>query len=117
MQSLADSGCQTDMIEALLSPVVSPSVSITPEIESAYADKIIVPEDSDETEAMADPKFDVRPIDIEVAEGDPVKFKCMVSGTQPIGNNNFIINNFVKFYDLIYPDVCYWLLFKEKLLT
>lgn len=89
--SLADSGCQTDMVDAMrlssviAAPSLSASLTLPADLESALSEKILVPEDSDETEATADPKFDLRPADIEVAEGDCATFKCRVSGTQPIG--------------------------------
>ena len=33
-----------------------------------------------------DPKFEIPPDSITISEGEPAKFTCRVSGTQPLGN-------------------------------
>lgn len=87
---LSDSGCQTDMVDALASPVSvsmstkSVTAPLSPQVQPPLSDKTAVHEDSDSSDSV-NPKFDMRPADLEVAAGDPAVFKCRVSGTQPIG--------------------------------
>lgn len=95
-KQLVDVACQTEDVTIIDIPRVAEVHEENKQMNSALQLSALAhtrhEEDDDATESTADPKFVTRPMDISVAEGDPVTFRCEIGGTLPIGSLISFIN-------------------------
>ena len=67
------------------------SISRLSKSEPTYIEELI-PAEGD------DPKFDIPPESVTVKEGEPAKFSCRVSGTEPIGKKKIWCPCLIKIF-------------------